>query len=376
MKILHVYKTYYPHSLGGIEQMIYQLCEGLPKYGIDCEVLTLSKNKSYSAKINNHTVNYAKLNFEYASTGMSISAIYIFYKLARKFDIIHYHFPWPFADIMHFSKFIKKPTILTYHSDIVKQKHLLKLYTPLMHIFLKNVDKIVCTSPNYLASSEILQQYKNKTQIIPIGIPKLDIDLDSPENFSKVNYWQNILKKPFFLFVGVLRYYKGLHFLIEAVQNAPYYVVIAGSGPLEQELKNKVYELKLENIIFVGEVSDQDKNILFKLSYAFVFPSHIRTEAFGISLLEAAMHGKSMISCEIGAGMSFINKNNKTGYVIAPQNSEALRKAMDNLYNNPAINLEFAHNAKLRFEELFTADKMCLEYSKIYKSIFKVIKPL
>ena len=342
MKILHVYKTYYPHSLGGIEQMIYQLCEGLMNYNVDCEVLTLSKNSSYKASINNHQVNYAKLNLEYASTGMSIPALGMFYKLARQCDIIQYHFPWPFADILHFFKFIKKPTILTYHSDIIKQKHLLKLYTPLMHIFLKSVDKIICTSPNYLESSEVLQKYKDKTEVIPIGIPKVNIDLNSNENFSRVNYWQNIIKKPFFLFIGVLRYYKGLHFLLEAVRNAPYYVVIAGNGPLEQELKNKANDLKLDNVLFAGEITEQDKNILLSLSYAFVFPSHIRTEAFGISLLEAAMHGKAMISCEIGAGMSYINQNNITGYIIPAQNSHALRNAMDNLYDNPNLTLERA----------------------------------
>ena len=39
------------------------------------------------------------------------------------------------------------------------------------------------------------------------------------------------------LFVGVLRYYKGLHILLDAVAGTDYPVVIVGAGPIEQELK-------------------------------------------------------------------------------------------------------------------------------------------
>jgi rhamnosyl/mannosyltransferase len=350
--------------------MIYQLCEGLSKYGVESQVLSLSKDKSYTEKVANHKVNYAHLNLEYASTGMSLSAIPIFLKLAKKVDIIQYHFPWPFADVLHFLSFTKKPTVLTYHADIIKQKHLLKVYTPLMHAFLRSVDKIVCTSPNYLSSSEILQQYKQKTAVVPIGIPKLELDLTSTQNIAKIHYWNNLIgSKPFFLFVGVLRYYKGLHILLEAAKNAQYKIVIAGKGPLENDLKEKAQSLNLDNLIFLGEVSDEDKNILLHMCYAFVFPSHIRTEAFGISLLEAAMHGKAMISCEIGAGMSYINQHNQTGLIIPADSPSHLREAMDNLYNNPSLTKNLSTGALDRFNKLFKVEQMCDGYMDIYKKL-------
>ncbi len=376
LKILHVYKTYYPYSFGGVEQLIYQLAEGMLKYNVYSDVLSLSAHSSHTKQISNHNAYYAKLNFEYASTGMSFSAVTQFRHLIKQADIVQYHFPWPFADILHLTSCIKKPSILVYHADIVKQKHLLKLYTPIMHLFLKSIDKIVCTSPNYLASSDILQKYKHKTEVIPIGID-MNIAAYSNHNESlKISQesWHhhnahNLLSQPFFLFVGVLRYYKGLFVLLEAAKQVDMLIVIAGSGPQEQALKNKALELNLNNVLFIGEVSEQDKYHLLKSCYAFVFPSNIRTEAFGISLLEAAMHGKAMISCDIGAGMNYINVHNETGLNIPPSNVKALAYAMLSLKNNPILNKKFGIAAQKRAHHLFTIEKMCAKYQQLYANL-------
>src|SRR5690606_38814370 len=140
--------------------------------------------------------------------------------------------------------------------------------------------------------------------------------------------WKNKLPDPFFLFIGVLRYYKGLHILLKAIENTALPVVIAGSGPEEKKLMQMAQNLKLTNVFFLGEISEVDKMALLQLCYAFVFPSHLRSEAFGISLLESAMMGKPMISCETGTGTSFINLHNDTGFVVPPNDPDALYKAM------------------------------------------------
>ncbi|MFW5394229.1 glycosyltransferase, partial [Yersinia sp. 2544 StPb PI] len=128
---LHFYKTYYPDSFGGIEQVIFQLCEGGASKGIDSTVLSLSKlGGIINKKIGTHTVYCSPVNFEAASTPFSFQAIKDFKKLAQKADIIHYHFPFPFMDMVHFISGINKPTVVSYHSDIVKQKNILKIYTP------------------------------------------------------------------------------------------------------------------------------------------------------------------------------------------------------------------------------------------------------
>ena len=121
-----------------------------------------------------HHVHRAKLDLQLASTGFSYSALGRLRALAAQADIINYHFPWPFMDLVHFLSGMNKPSVVTYHSDIIRQKHLLKLYRPLMHRFLSSADRIVAASPNYLATSDVLTHYRDKTSIIPYGLDKAD----------------------------------------------------------------------------------------------------------------------------------------------------------------------------------------------------------
>ena len=365
MKILHVYKTYLPCTIGGIEQTFNLIARGTSVLGVSPEVFSLSSTKAEcTVFVDGHPVHRCRANFEIASTPFSIAAFSLFAQLSKSADLIHYHFPYPFADMLHFAARIKKPTVLTYHSDIIKQKFLLRLYNPLKNRFLSSIDHIVATSPNYLATSDDLRIFKDKTSIIPIG---LDKNSYPPPTENIMNYWHNRFGKKFFLFIGVLRYYKGLHILIEAAARTDYPVVIVGAGPIERELRNQVARLGSKNVHFVGQIPDEDKIALLQLSYAVVFPSHLRSEAFGISLLEGAMYGKPMISSEIGTGTTYINIHQETGLVIAPNDSSALQRAMTYLWQNPQEAASMGKNAESRYWTLFTADKMAKAYYKIYQ---------
>jgi len=367
MKVLHLYKSYLPETVGGVEQVIFQIISGTTLLGVKSEVLSLSsKVVERTIKFESHTVHRCRADIEIASTPFSLSAFFRFYQLAKKADVIHYHFPYPFADLLHFLLRIKKPTVVTYHSDIVKQKYLLKLYKPLMNRFLKSVDCIIATSPNYLKSSNTLSQFKEKVEVIPIGINKSTYP---KENLDRVNFWKERLGGKFFLFIGVMRYYKGLHILIEAASKSAYPVVIVGSGPIEKELKKQALINKADNIHFVGFVSDIDKVALLSLGYAVLFPSHLRSEAFGVTLLEGAMYYKPLISSEIGTGTSYINVNGSTGIIIQPGSADSLREAMDYLWNNPKIAAEMGKNAGERYERLFTADIMARSYYDVYRKL-------
>lgn len=367
INVLHFYKIYYPDSFGGVEQVIYQLCEGSVELDINSVVHTLSNKRSHELeKYENHSVVKSKTCFEIASTPFSYSAISKFKELAAKADIIHYHFPYPFMDMLHFLTSVSKPTVLTYHSDILKQKNWLKFYKPLMHRFLKEVDVIVATSPNYVISSNVLNNYKNKIKVIPIGI--------NPENYVvKQEYDDKTIREKlpekYILFIGALRYYKGLYTLIDAMENTDVTLVIVGGGPLEGKLKEYIRSKMIKNIIMLGMVSNDDKNILLKSCHAVVFPSHLRTEAFGITLLEGALFGKPLISCEIGTGTSYINIDQQTGIVVPPEDSRALKGAIEKICFDPYLANEFGMNARKRFFELFTAKDMVVSYKGVYESL-------
>ena len=353
--------------MGGIEQFIFQLARSGHAHGIENKVLSLSHSKDGRViQMDGHQAYRAKTIFEIASTPFSFSVFKKFALMAKEADVIHYQFPFPFMDVVHFATRHKKPTVVSYQSDIIRQKIFLNFYAPLQNKFLASVDRIVTTSPNYLATSKVLQEHSDKVKVIPIGLDQASY----PEaTEQKINYWKSRFSKPFFLFVGMLRYYKGLHILIEAAQGADYPIVILGSGPIQIALKTQAAKLGLTNIHFLGLRSDEDKVALLNLCYAVLLPSHLRSEAFGISLLEGAMFGKPMISSEIGTGTTFINIPNETGLAVSPGDPAALREAMDYLWEHPEQAAEMGRNAVLRYRKHFTARDMANAYAKLYQEL-------
>lgn len=367
IKVLHFYKTALPYSHGGVEVFMDALCRSTSVYGIKHTILALTKNPKLTYDTNGYySLQYAKQNFAIASTGFSIEAFGLFKKLADQADIIHYHFPNPMADLLHFMCRIKKPSLITYHSDIIKQKKLLLLYKPLMNQFLRKIDHIVATSPNYLQSSVVLQKFTQKTTVIPIGIDHQHYPSVDPE---RLHYWRQKLPNPFFLFIGALRYYKGLHIALEAIKGTNLCLAIGGSGGIEPELRKLAQRYKLNHVHFLGFLSEADKVALLTLCYGFIFPSHLRSEAFGISLLEAAAYGKPMISCEIGTGTSYINIHQKTGLVIPPGQVAALRDAMQWLRDHPTQATEWGNNAKQRAISLFSQKEQAKAYNNLYREL-------
>lgn len=367
LRVVHFYKTYFPDSVGGVEQVIRQMCVSTGRLGITNHVLSLSRDRNLEPfDYEGHTVHRVPLNVEVASNGVSVQAIGALARMAAQADVVHYHFPWPFMDVAHFLARIDKPTVVTYHSDIVRQKALLKVYQPLRHRFLQSVDAIVATSPNYLASSAVLDRYRDKTRVIAFGLDKSSYPV--PEQ-ARLDHWRARVGQKFFLFVGVLRYYKGLHILLDAVAGTDYPVVIVGAGPIEAELKAHAARLGLKHVQFVGAVDDHDKVALLDLCYAVAFPSHLRSEAFGISLLEGAMYGKPMISSEIGTGTTYINVHGETGLVVPPSDPVALRAAMQRLWNDPRMAREMGQRAEARYWQLFTSAQMAESYARLYEEL-------
>ena len=369
IKVLHIYKTSIEDSFGGIETFIHNLCEEGEDLGIKNLVMTLSPNsKNKEVNMGKYKIIKVKQDLNIFQTSFSLKAIFKFKELVKDADIIHYHFPYPFADLLHFLCAVKKPSIITYHSDIIRQKRVLIFYKWLMKRFLNSVDCIVATSENYFATSEILKNVASKVRVIPIGI---NVKKYPNFNIKKNKKFCEKLPKKFLVFIGAMRYYKGLKIALKAVENTNINLVLAGIGQIEEELKEIVYKRKMNNVYFLGKVSEEEKVCLLNLCTGFVFPSHLRSEAFGISLLEAASFSNPLISCEIGTGTSYVNKNNVTGIVVKPSDPSQLQKAMYFLLNNSEKANEMGKNAKKRAMRLFKSDKATRDYLKLYKEIIK-----
>jgi rhamnosyl/mannosyltransferase len=235
-----------------------------------------------------------------------------------------------------------------------------------MQKFLGSADHIIATSPNYLETSKVLQNYINKVSVIPIGLDLLTYRKPCARTTA---HYRDLFGNRFFLFIGAFRYYKGLKHLIKASSEVPYPIVIVGAGLIESQIRAEVTRKQLKNIFFIGQVSEENKSSLLEACYAVIFPSNLRAEAFGVTLLEGAMFGKPLISCEIGTGTTYINLNQETGLVIPPSDPSAIASAMTWLWNRPEEAKAMGLKAKERYLALFTGYKMAQSYFEIYHKI-------
>lgn len=369
MRVLQFYRTYLPETHGGVEEAIHQICLATQKLGVEQRVLTLAPVVSTeTVELPEAKVVRVPLQYEPASCSMGLHAFQEYRRQAEWADVIHIHYPWPFADLVHLVSGCQKPVLVTYHSDIIRQTFLEKLYAPLRWLFFRKVSRFVCTSPNYLDSSPLLGELNPPVDVVPLGL--------SPESYAPptsvaLEEVQAKFGEGFFLFIGVLRYYKGLQYLIEAAANTGLPVVIAGHGPEEKALKARASALGATNVRFAGFVSNDVKQALMRSCKAVVFPSCERSEAFGVTLLEGQMHGLPLISCEIGTGTSYVNQHGETGLVVPPCDSLALANAMRQIHDEPEKAQEMGQSGRERLNRLFSGAQVGERYYELYRRLLE-----
>lgn len=362
MKILHVFKDYFP-VIGGIENHIKIIAEFQAQNGFDVTVLTTSPYPETTIEnINSVRVIKASRIATLSSTPISISLLKWMHRL--DVDITHLHFPYPVGEFAHLLFGHSLKTIITYHNDIVKQRMLLVLYKPFLLRIFKKADCILTTSPQLVKTSPILSKFSYKSKVVPYGI---DISrFSNPDKVTSSKLRANYNSSPIILFVGRLRYFKGLQYLIDAMKNVNATLLIVGAGSEENTLKEKVSREGLESkIFFLGEIPNDNLPEYFDACDIFVLPSSHRSESFGIVLIEAMASGKTVISTELGTGTSFVNIHEKTGLVVPPRNPELLAKAINRLMTDDALRKKFEVNAKKRSEE-FSKEHLNERIVKIY----------
>lgn len=371
MRVLNIYKTYFPDPPGGLQEAIRQICYATASYKVDNVIYTLSPN-SQPKNIKLPEADVVRERSWVAPVSCDIggfSAFKTYNTLAKQSDLIHYYHPWPFADVLNTLKPADKPALLTYISDVVRQRFLGTLYSPLMWRTLHKMDAIVANCPAYIETSPVLSHssIRNKVRVIPLGIDENTYpQIGDNSIFKRIGI---VKAESYFLFIGVLRYYKGIHSLISAAKNIKAKIIIAGSGPEAEKLKLQVKELGLKNVIFAGQVTDVEKVALIKNCLALVLPSHLRSEAYGLVLVEASMMKKPMISCEIGTGTSFVNLHEVTGFAVPPESPHRLEAAMYELLVDEALASKMGLAARHRYEQLFSGAALGEAYASLYKEL-------
>ncbi|MGM0428109.1 MAG: glycosyltransferase [Thermodesulfobacteriota bacterium] len=371
LKVLQIYKDYYPPVIGGVEGHINLIANGLKDRGVDVEVLVSNTCARLEIEeIEGIRVTKAPQWGRFASAPLNATFASWVRKLGTQADIVHFHFPNPTGEISSLLARLSNKSVVTYHSDIVRQARMAKLYAPFLREFLSRADLIMATSPNYVRSSEVLGDFQEKCRVIPFGIDPGRFEY-TPEIQAAVQSLRRIYGSGIILFIGRFRYYKGLYVLLEAMKRVRGKLLLIGSGPMEKELKHRVAaddELK-QKVFFLGELSDQQVVAHLHACDLFVLPSILRSEAFGIVLLEAMACKKPVISTELGTGTSFVNQHQKTGLVVPPNDVRALAEAINVLLRDPVIREQYGAAAGKRVEECFSLDRMIEELMAVYQIV-------
>jgi glycosyltransferase involved in cell wall biosynthesis len=292
-------------------------------------------------------------------------------------DVVHLHFPYPPGDLAYLAMSNRPPLVLTYHSDIVRQQTLLRAYRPLLSWTLRRAARIIATSPNYIASSPWLSRHAAKCVVFPSGVDIARFTQVDPAKVAALRASivpQNNGSRPasqgLILFVGRLRYYKGLHVLLNAMPDVPGRLLIAGTGPERDRLQAQAELLGVaDRVTFLGDVSDDDLPALYHAADVFVLPAHLRAEALGLSQIEAQASGVPCVSTELGTGTSYANQHGETGLVVPPNDAVALAAALNRLLADAELRQRMGAAAQRRAAALFSKERMVDGIEAVYRSV-------
>lgn len=354
---------FYPPFNGGIETTVRDISTGLTRRGWRVEVLCSHTKRRTVREQGPIAVTRVASLAQVASTSISPMLVPWLARRQSEQDVIHVHLPNPMANLALWLTRPRAKLVLHWHSDIVKQKRLLKLYEPLQAWLLKRADAIFATSSRYAESSPWLHAHMQKVRIAPSCVED-PLQITTPEQRSAAvervrAAWPG---KRIVFALGRMTYYKGFDVLIEAARRLPEDVVvlIGGSGELLEPLRQQVRDAQLtDRVHLLGRVSDEDLPGYFGAAEMFCLPSLVRSEAFGLVMVEAMGHGKPVVATNIvGSGVPWVNLHGESGLNAQPGDPAGLEDCIRQILDDPALAARLGAGGRRRFETQFTFDRM------------------
>ena len=388
MKIAQIVCRFKPYK-GGISNIAYDHALGLAQLGHQVIVFTplysLNDNNFVSAEFG------IKRLTPFGKIGNGAFLPQLLWQL-KNFDIVHLHYPFfGGAEVVWLLKILrgkKLKLIITYHMDVVGSnsfKTFFKFHTKyIMPIIIKAADQVVVDSLDYAQSSNISNLIKKNPEKFLEIHPSVDLEKFFPNQKDKPLLFKYAIHPEFdriLLFVGALdkaHYFKGIELLISAFkildeinQDKPgrAKLLIVGEGNLKEKYKGKAAEAGLQDkIIFADPVADNDLPKYYNLADIVILPSIDRSEAFGITLIEALACAKPVIAANL-PGVREVVKNGENGFVFEVKNEGDLASRINILLNDSGLMNKMGENGRKNAEKYYDHGTITKKLEEVYQKI-------
>ncbi len=357
MKILHVYKDTDPPVHGGVERHMALMCRFQRQWA---EVGALSCARSVFGRTADRDGTHVVETGEwFRLQGAPAAPLFPWHLRRIRADVVVVHSPNPTAEIGCLLARPRGAVVVRYHSDVVRQASMMRLYRPALMRFLRQSAMILPTSRAYAEGSAVLREVADKCRVVPLGILPEEFDAPDPARVAALRAEHG---GDFVLFSGRHRYYKGLPVLVEAARALRARVVIAGDGPERAAVMEQARRAGVD-AAFPGALTQADLVAHLHACAVFAFPSVERSEAFGISILEAHACGRPVVATRLGTGVETANLDGVTGVNVPPGDPAALAEALNALLSDPARRAGLGANARARVRAEFNAERVArMEY--------------
>jgi rhamnosyl/mannosyltransferase len=366
VRITHLNKRYWPH-IGGVERSLHAIARACASRGDNVSAIVCAGGPR-ARRYTFDGVNVIETPSFGVVQSQPIAPSYIWLPNVTG-TVWHLHEPFPLGTLALLLKASGRrslPAIVTWHSDVVRQRALKPFHAALARKLLQRVRFIHVPTEAHIANSEILPEFRAKIRAIPfiVDVAATRRRVDHPLSRT-LRQWAR--GSTVALLVGRLVYYKGVGVLLDALSRTRgIRLVVVGDGPLRDELKARALALGIaDRVQWLGSVTDEDLVGAFSGADLFVLPSVARSEAFGLVQVEAMAAGLPVISTRLGTSVEVVNVDGSSGVLVEPRDPAALADAMQAIVDDVALRERLSAGALRRAED-FTEERLVDRYRDLY----------
>lgn len=374
MRIAHFGK-YAFIRLGGVERHVVDLTTALARHGLDVTAFVYDPSGRAEPYVD-HGVRIEPVPTWITLSSQSISPALITRSrrraLDRRFDVIHQHWPDPFAHLAASLVPGNPAHVVTWHMDIVRQRIIRPMYHALGPRLLAPPNAIVASTQAHFTSNQVDRfAPPDRRHVIPFGINARPFEPSEQLSRTAREIRARFGGGPLVFALGRHVYYKGFDVLIRAMEQVPATLLLGGEGPLTDTLKRLARERSVR-IEFLGSIPDRDLPAYFHACDVFCFPSVARTEAFGLSQAEAMACGKPVVNTELGNGVNELAPHDVCALTVPPSDEHRLADALTRIIMQPSLAARLGSAGRDRILKLYSVEVMIKRLVDLYESLLRV----